>query len=109
VVGATLPLSGRGVPSLGLAGSEDAGAVLTAFGHALDTRPELVSAALVLGFLSAVLPPASRRGLWPVAVLGAASLAVLLLPSTAVSPPPVVAGIWLCCAVFAIRDRRTAR
>jgi hypothetical protein len=109
LVGGTLPLSERGVPDLGLAGSEDAGAVMTAFLRALASRPELIGAALVFGFLSAVLPSASRRGLWPVAGLGAASLAVLLLPSTALSAVPVVAGIWLCCAVFAVRDRRTAR
>jgi hypothetical protein len=109
LVGTALPLSARGVPDLGLAGSEDTGAVITAFLRALASRPEVVGVALVLGLLSALLPAASRRGPWPVAALATVSLAVLLLPSAAVSAVPLVAGIWLCCAVFAVRDRRTAR
>jgi Protein kinase domain len=108
-MGAPLPLDTRGMPHLGLAGSDDGGAVVTAFLRALSARPELVSAAVVLAVLSAALPLASRRGVWPIAALGAASLAVLLLPSTAVNAAPAVAGIWLCCTVSAVRDRRMAR
>jgi hypothetical protein len=102
LAGATLPLSGRRAPELGLAGSEDVGAVLTALGDGLAARPELPLAALALGILSALLPLASARGLWPIAALAAAALAVLLLPVGAVNAVPVVAGIWLCCAVFAV-------
>ncbi len=102
LVGATIPLSGRRAPGLGLAGSEDAGAVLMALVDGLAARPELPLAALTLGILSAFLPIASARGLWPIAALAAAALAVLLLPVGAVHPLPVVAGIWLCCAVFAV-------
>jgi Protein kinase domain len=109
LVSATLPLSARGVPSLGLAGSEDAGAVGTALFRTLGSRPELPLAALVLGLLSALLPFASRRGPWPIAALGAGALVALLLPVGAVSALPVIAGIWLCCAVFAVREARTAR
>jgi hypothetical protein len=107
--GVSLPLSERRVAPLGLAGSEDVGAVLTAFGEALAGRPELPLTALVLGLLSALLPLMSARGLWPLAALGAAALAVLLLPVGAVTALPVVAGIWLCCAVLAVRELRPGR
>jgi Protein kinase domain len=96
-----LPLSGRDGAPMGLAGSEDVGAVGTALIRGLTARPELPVAALTLGLLAAFLPLAGKRGLWPLAGLGVAALAVLLLPIGAVSALPVVAGIWLCCGVSA--------
>jgi Protein kinase domain len=104
LTGTTLPLSGRRAPELGLAGSEDVGAVLTALQNGLAARPELPLAALALGILSALLPIACARGPWPIAALAAAALAVLLLPVGAIHALPVVAGIWLCCAVLALRE-----
>jgi hypothetical protein len=101
VTGRSLPMSTRESPPLGLQGSEDAGAVVTALLDGLAARPELPLTALVLGLVAAVLPLASARGLWAIAGLGAASLALLLLPVAAVSALPAVAGIWLCCAVVA--------
>jgi hypothetical protein len=109
LAGATLPLSGRQAPELGLAGSEDAGAVVTALLGGFAARPELLVASLVVAALSALLPLATGRGLWPVAGLGAAALALLLLPAPAVNPVPVIAGIWLCCGVFALRELRLER
>jgi Protein kinase domain len=109
VAGATFPLSGRRAPDLGLHGSEDVGAVLTAFATGLMERPEVPLTALTLGAVSALLPIAIARGPWPVAALGAAALAVLLLPVGAVQALPAVAGIWLCCAVVALRSVRLAR
>src|SRR5918995_1752190 len=100
--GSTLPLSGRGGPELGVGGSEDVGAVFTALLNGFAARPELLLTALALGLVSALLPIAGRRGLWPLALLGAGSLAVMLLPVHAVHALPVVVGIWLCCAVFAV-------
>ena len=107
--GAALPLSRRHVPELGVTGSEDAGAVVTALLAGLAARPELLIAAFVLGALSALLPLAGARGLWPIAALGAAALALLLLPVPAVQALPVVVGIWLCCAVSAVRVLRPWR
>ena len=103
--GSTLPLSGRGGPELGVGGSEDVGAVFTALLNGFAARPELLLTALALGLVSALLPIAGRRGLWPLALLGAGSLAVMLLPVHAVHALPVVVGIWLCCAVFAVGSR----
>jgi Protein kinase domain len=101
LVGRTLPLSGNDPPELGLAGSEDMGAVVGAFAQGLAARPELLVTAVTIGLVAALLPLARRHGPWPVASLGAGSLAVLLLPAGAVTALPVVAGIWLCCAVSA--------
>jgi hypothetical protein len=109
IAGWTLPLSARRVPPLGLAGSEDVGAVATAFGHGLSERPELLLTALVLGLFAALLPLATARGLWALTGLAAASLAALLLPVAAVQALPVVAGIWLCCAVQGVRTVLTGR
>ena len=106
LVGETLPLSDRHAPKLGLAGSEDAGAVVTALLHGLSARPELIATSVTLGLLSAALPIVGARGLWPVAALGAAALALLLLPAAAVNPLPVVAGIWLCCLAVAVKEAR---
>jgi Protein kinase domain len=106
LAGAGLPLSGRAPPELGVAGSEDVGAVLTALLRGVADRPELALAVLVLGGLSALLPLAAERGVWPLAGLGAASLAVLLLPVAAIDALPVVAGIWLCCLALAVKRAR---
>jgi serine/threonine-protein kinase len=109
LTGTTLPLSGREPPSLGVAGSEDPGAVVTAFFRALVERPEVPITALTLGLFAALLPLLSARGLWAIAALGAAALAALLLPVASVEALPVVAGIWLCCAILAVRELRPAR
>jgi hypothetical protein len=106
LAGLSLPLSSREAPPLGLAASEDAGAIVTAFLRGLVARPELPLAALTIGLLAAFAPLAAGRGPWPLAGLGALSLAVLLLPIGAVQALPVVAGIWLCCAVLAAGELR---
>jgi hypothetical protein len=109
VAGSALPLSARGTSPLGLEGSDDAGAVLTALGRGLLARPEVPLTAVVLGLVAALLPLAAARTLWPVAGLGAVALAALLLPVAAVQALPVVAGIWLCCAVVGVRAVATGR
>jgi hypothetical protein len=103
VGGATLPLSSREPSALAVQGSDAPGAVARALGDALTARPELLLAAVVVAALAAFLPPAAARGMWPVAGLGAAATAFLLLPVEAVNPVPVVAGIWLCCVGVSVR------
>lgn len=106
LAGESLPLSDRGAPDLGLAGSEDVGAVVTAFVRGLVERPEVLATAVVLAAVAAFLPLAGRRGLWPTAALGAAAIGLLLLPVAAVNPLPVVAGIWLCCVAVGVKEAR---
>ena len=103
VSGATLPLSSRGPAELALRGSDAPGAVAGALTDALTARPELLLAAVAVAALAAFLPPAAARGIWPVAGLGAAATAFLLLPVEAVNALPVVAGIWLSCVGVSVR------
>ncbi len=101
--GATLPLSSREPSALALQGSEAPGAVARALGDALTARPELLLAAVAVAALAAFLPLAAERGVWAVAGLGAAAIALLLLPVEAVNAVPVIAGIWLCCVGVSVR------
>ncbi|HET8652300.1 MAG TPA: serine/threonine-protein kinase [Gaiellaceae bacterium] len=94
---------GRTVAPVGLDGSEDPGAVVSALGGALAARPELLLAVAVVAALAALLPPAAARGIWPVAGLGASAIALLLLPFDTPAALPVVAGIWLCCIGASVR------
>ncbi len=65
--------------------------------------PAMARIAIVAAALSVLLPHAAERGAWPVAGLGAVSIAALLLPIAAVNALPVVVGIWLCCVVATVR------
>jgi hypothetical protein len=107
--GWTLPLGSREPVALGVAGREDPGAVVAAFATSLAARPELLAAAVVVGALAALLPIAAARGIWPVAALGAAALAALLLPLSELNALPIAAGIWLCCVVVTAKAERTRR
>ncbi len=101
--GATLPLSSREPSALRLDGSEAPGVVAGRLIDSLSARPELLLTALAVAALAALLPPAAERGIWPVAGLGAAATALLLLPVEAASALPVVVGIWLCCVGVSVR------
>ncbi len=103
VSGATLPLSSREPAPLGLQGSEATAAVAGGLVDSLTARPEVLLGAAAVAMLSALLPPAAQRGIWPVAGLGAVATAVLLLPVEAVNAVHVVAGIWLCCVGVSVR------
>jgi hypothetical protein len=91
---------------LAVAGSEEPQAALGAVLGALAASPEVPLTAAVLGALAALLPLAAQRGLWPIAGLGAGALALLLLPVAALSPAPLVAGVWLCCAALGVKHAR---
>ena len=104
VRGTPLPLTGADPPlGLGLAGSDDAGAVARALVEAAGAHPHLVLPALVLAAAAAALPYAEARGRWGVAAFGGGLLAALLLPAPAISALPVVACVWLLCAAVAAR------
>ncbi len=103
VSGAMLPVSSRAASALDVEGSEAPAAVARALAGALAARPELALAVVTIAALAAFLPLAAERGVWPVAGLGAAATAVLLLPVEAVSAVPVIAGIWLCCVGVTVR------
>ena len=70
--------------------------------HALAAHPGLLLAAFTLAAAVAFLPHARARGPWWIAGLGAALLAVTLLPSPAVAALPLIAATWMMCAVLAL-------
>jgi eukaryotic-like serine/threonine-protein kinase len=105
VRGSALPFSGDPPPGgLGIAGSEDPGAVASVLWSALTAQPTLGLEALALAAGAAVLPYARKRGRWAVAGFGAALLALTLLPDPSVSALPLIVCIWATCAVLTLRE-----
>jgi hypothetical protein len=95
-----LPLGAGAAPvDLGIAGSEDAGAVATALAGAAGARPSLLLVGLVLAVAAAALPYAHGR--WAHAVLAAGLLAGTLLVAPYASPLPLVASAWITWAACA--------
>jgi hypothetical protein len=101
--GGPFPLTGETPPlGLGIAGSENPGAVASALWRAAAAQPDLVSLALALALAAAVLPHVRARGRWWIAAFGAALLAATLLPAPSIPAAPVVLGVWTTCAVIAV-------
>jgi hypothetical protein len=51
------------------------------------------------------MPFARARGLWGIAGLGAAMIALTLLPAPTVAAAPLVVAAWLTCIVLALKAR----
>jgi eukaryotic-like serine/threonine-protein kinase len=99
-----LPFTGATAPKgLGIAGSDDPLAVATALLRALEGHPALLLEATVLAAAAAALPFARARGIWPIAGLGAALMALALLPAPTVAAAPLVLAAWATCTVLALR------
>jgi len=103
---ASLPLTGATPPKgLGITGSGDPSAVAFALYRALVDRPQLLLEALVLAAVSVAMPFARARGLWGIAGLGAAMIALTLLPAPGVAAAPLVVAAWSTCVILALRSR----
>ena len=99
-----LPFTGAAPPNgLGITGSEDPLAVGTALWRALVDHPALLLEAVALAAAAVALPFARRFGLWGIAGLGAALIAVTLLPAPTVAAAPLVAAAWATCTVLAFK------
>jgi hypothetical protein len=98
---APLPFTGalpeRGI---GVAGSAEPGAVLTALGNALGRHHELPVEALVLATAAVLLPYARRLGRWGVAGGCAALLGASLLLAPDAHPLGLVVSAWAIAAVL---------
>jgi hypothetical protein len=103
VRGASLPFDGASPPDLGVAASGDPFSVVSALWRALLERPALAIETLVLAAVAILLPYARARGLWAVAVLGAAFLASALLLVPAVAAAPLVVAVWATCVAVSAR------
>jgi hypothetical protein len=102
-----LPLTGESPPlGLGVVGSERPTAVAQALVDALQRRPALPVEALLLGLAAAAIPSIRRKGPWPIAGFGAATMAVTLLAAPAVAALPIVLAVWATCAVLALEGAR---
>jgi predicted Ser/Thr protein kinase len=101
--GSPLPFDGARARGLGVAASGDPFTVASALWHALTATPALAVEAVVLAAVAIALPLARARGLWPVALLGAASLAAALLPVPTVAAAPLVVAVWTTCVAVALR------
>jgi hypothetical protein len=102
-----LPFVGAQAPlGLGIAGSERPSAVASALWRGLVSRPELPREALVLALASLLLPPATRRGLWGIAALGAFLVAGTLLTVPDAHALPLALTAWATCLALGARAAR---
>jgi hypothetical protein len=101
--GTALPFDGSAAPGLGVAASGDPLTVAAALWHALTASPALAVETLVLAAAAVLLPFARARGLWPIALLGAGSLAAALLAVPSVAAAPLVLAVWATCVAVAVR------
>jgi len=101
--GTPLPFDASAAPDLHIAASGDPFAVAGALWHALLDRPALAVETAVLAAVAVLLPYARSRGLWAVAVLGAAFLAAALLAVPAVAAAPLAVAVWATCVAVAVR------
>jgi hypothetical protein len=96
-----LPFTGAAPErGLGIAGSAEPGAVVTALANALGRHPELPVEAAVLAAAAVLLPFVAQLGRWGVAASCAALLAATLLPVPGVHPLGLVLSIWITAAVL---------
>jgi hypothetical protein len=103
---APLPFTGATPPKgLGITGSEAPLAVAVALWRALVDRPQLLLEALVLAAVAVAIPFARERGVWAIAGLGAAMIALTLLPIPAIAAAPLVVAAWATCTVLALKAR----
>ena len=103
---APLPFTSAAAPKgLGIAGSEDPFAVAAALWRAVAGRPWLLLEACALAVAAVAVPFARERGLWGIAGLGAALIAVTLLPAPSVAAVPLVLAAWSTCTVLALKAR----
>jgi len=101
-----LPFTGAAPPKgLGITGSQEPFAVAVALWRALLDRPQLLWEALVLASVAVAIPYARARGIWWIAGLSAAMIALTLLPVPSVAAAPLIAAAWATCTVLALKAR----
>jgi Protein kinase domain len=101
--GSPLPFDSASPPDLGIAASGDPFTVVSALWGALLSRPALAVMTIALAAVAVLLPLARARGLWAIAGLGAAFLAVALLLAPGVAVAPLVVVVWATCLAVAVR------
>ena len=97
----TLPLGGTTVADLGVAQSERPTDVVSALGTVLDANRAIATTALALALVAMLLPRATARGPWGIAVLGVLQLTLVLAWAPSIPWPGLVLGTWLLCGILA--------
>jgi hypothetical protein len=107
--GQPLPLTGAIVPNLGIDGSTRVTDVLHALLVFLEGNAGLITVALVLALVAALLPDARRRGLKGIAVLGACQIGLILALAPALPALWLVLGTGALCAALAALSLQSGR
>jgi hypothetical protein len=98
---APLPFTGATAErGLGIAGSAEPGAVLTALANALGRHQELPVEAAVLAATAVLLPTIRQLGRWGIAIACSVLLGATLLPVPGVQPLGLVLTAWITGAVL---------
>jgi hypothetical protein len=101
--GNPMPLTGERVENLGLGGVDSAWQVASAITDTLTGIEGIVITAVGLAAAAYVLPIARRHGRWGIAVLGAGTIAFVLISAPTVAAAPIVIGTWALCAALAVK------
>jgi hypothetical protein len=99
--GRPLPFTGATAErGLGIAGSAEPTAVVTALANALGRHPELPLLAAVLAAAAVLLPLVTQLGRWGIAGACAVLLGATLLPVPGVHPLGLIVTTWITAAVL---------
>lgn len=102
----SLPFAAGLGGSLGLDGERSPVHAASVLRHALFAHPTLALEALVLAAAAALLPLARRRGVWGIAIFGAALIAAPVLAAPHADPIPPVVTAWVTCIALVLWKRR---
>jgi hypothetical protein len=100
--GNPLPLVGAHIGNLGLAATRHPATVLQAIETTLRDNPALLTAAIALGIVAALLPTARSRGRVAIAALCVGEMALILLSAPSLHPTSIVLGAWILCGALTL-------
>jgi hypothetical protein len=100
--GAALPLVGGHLGNLGLAATDHPAAVLQALTTTLRDNPALLTTAIALGIIAALLPTARNRGRVAIGALCAGEVALILASAPSLHPTSIVLGAWILCGALTL-------
>jgi hypothetical protein len=104
--GQPLPLVGNHVGDLGLAATTRPETVLQAVVATLSDHPAIVTTAIALGIVAALLPYARSHGRAAIALLCVGEVGLILLSAPSLPPTSVVLGAWVLCGALTLGRSR---
>jgi eukaryotic-like serine/threonine-protein kinase len=107
LTGSDLPFGSGKVGTLGLDGERSPVHAFTTIRHVLSAHPAILVEALALGAAAALLPYARRKGIWGIAVYGAAAIAATVLVAPHANPIPAVLTTWATCVALVLWQTRS--